>query len=320
MPMDQGGRILIRSIWFIITLFLSFSISGCLNGSTESSVVTPGEDPGYSFAGGVKAVKIIFGTGASASFDAVSGVPTNDLTSVPPGYPGYDAVASYQYRAGYSVARYFSADSISTEIAKPAWIKDFQVALSPTISTPCTQMTSGYYEVIEPNCATTGSMSGTGSSSDEAFFRLVMDRNSAKIGLKENLNIQFDYSATGLRNYAYVSAGQAIVSPDDALDQVWKSFWSTGLSPSTVASTLGYFVPPILSACASGAVDCSIARRGRSQFIPLSALPTARVLQFSRTSGRSTAGFIGECDSSTPAKTGSDCVGIKLYSITIMRL
>lgn len=304
----------------ILSLTFCLGLSACLEGTTETSVTTPGEDPGYSFAGGTKAVKIVFGTGASASFDAVSGVPTNDLSAVPPGYPGYDAATLPQYRAGYSSARFFSADSVSTEITKPSWIKDFQVALSPTTSTPCTQMTSGYYEVIEPNCATTGSMSGTGSSSDEAFFRLVLDRNSANIGLKENLNIQFDYSVAGLRNYAYVSAGQSITTPDDALDQVWKSFWSTGLASSTVASPLGYFVPPILSACATGAADCSIARRGRSVFVPLAALPTAKVLQFSRTGGRSTAGFISECDSSTPAKTGSDCVGIKIYSITLMRL
>ncbi len=304
----------------LIPLILCLSLSGCLEGNTENSVTTPGDDPWYSFAGGVKAVKIIFGTGASASFDAVSGIPTNDLSAVPPGYPGYDAVTLPQYRAGYSSTRFFSADSVSTEITKPNWIKDFQISLSPTTTTPCTQLTSGYYEVTEPNCATTGSMSGTGSSSDEAFFRLILDRNSAKIGLRENLNIQFDYSVAGLRNYAYVSPGQAITTPDDALDQVWKSFWSPGLASSTVASPLGYFVPPILSACATGSADCSIARRGKSIFVPLAALPTAKVLQFSRTGGRSTAGFISECDSSTPAKTGSDCVGIKIYSITLMRL
>ena len=319
---------------FLIALLGVVGISACnqITAVTSNSAVSTASSS--RFASGTKGIKIITSDAAlTGSFAAPSAVPTPAI--IPLTYPGGDGV--WTYNPGVSPTNFFDLDG-STSIAKPSWLLDFQMGISSTsASGACATFGGGvndldpinYYRVSEFDCGT--AYNGTGKGLDPVFFRIVLDRDTAKIGSAENLLVQVEYQASGLH---LNSDGAALASVEDSLDQLWKIYWNSSLVPLATPKPFGVFVPPNYGACLTAGTGNTGAPgscphgtpntyRGspikvRQFIIPLSAYPTMNVIQFSRVSGRR-----GGASDYVPAFcTGDDplCLGVVIRSVTITRM
>ncbi len=334
----------------LILIFGVFALTACEAPATVKQATTEIPTPTTTttntlFAAGTKAVKInthINGSttsavGATSSFVVPTSVPPTS-TPIPSPYPGYDG--SRTYHAGVSATQFFDVDG-STIISKPSWLQDFQLGITgissgagacATFGGAGTYDVTGYYRTSELECNHAAD-SGTGLSSDQVFLRLILDRTV--IGTAENLMLQVEYQASGIR----LNSDGVSVNPENNLDQLWKIFWNSTLYTGTASNVFSLFVPPNMSAClndGSGATgapgNCVSGYKGapvsvKQIVIPLSAYPTMSVIQFSRMAGRinNTDTFSGGASvnyvSSFCTATDSPlCLGVVIKSVMLMRL
>ncbi len=302
--------------------------------TTTSSSTSKSTSSSLRFADGTKAVRINTQNGASsvASFDTPTMVPTS--TVIPTTFPG--ANGTLTYLPGVSAARYFELDGVTGLVSKPDWLLDFQLGITTfggssgcagfgnahTLLEP-----SNFYRTDEFNCASVAN--GNGSGTDQVFFRILLDRTETLIGTGENLLVQVEYQASGLR----LNTDGAGTDVEENLDQLWKIFWSDSLANTATPKTFGVFVPPNYAACESsgtGNVPAgSVCLHGSNNYrgspvkvrqfvIPISAYPTMKVIQFSRVKGRinSPSSYVSSfCAVDEPL-----CLGVVIRSVSIMRI
>lgn len=329
----------------------STSLTGNITGTTTTS---------GNFVGGTKVVKILTSNDTSAPAGSFSGFVTSSTaipvsTPIPSGYPGYDG--SSQYLPGVSATQFYDVDG-TTVVTKPAWLTDVQLGVTSNVASSACATFGGsgqydvnhYYRVSEADC---GSSTGSGSSVDPVFIRIILNRSSTYLGSSENLLIQVEYQASGIR----LNSDGVSTSPEGNVDQLWKVFWNSTLLSSSTPKPFSLFVPPNYAAClsgGSGGIGAVLGGTGapgacpaggsttyngaptviKQIMIPISAYPTLSVIQISRISGR-----INNLNAPSPAPTfaantlpvnyvsafcgTSDsplCLGLVVRSITIMRI
>ena len=298
----------------------------------------------HPFADGVRGVKIVTSDDpVTGSFAVPTSVPAPAL--IPSGFPGYDG--SSVYRPGVSAIHYFSADSSSgTLISKPDWIKDVQLGITDypssgshtcaTFGRTGTYDANRFYRLSESDCigVNTGGAS-VGGTLDTAFVRVILNRDPAYLGSRENIMVQVEYQATGLRLNPDPTSGTS-TNPEDNVDHLWKLFWYSSLNQSTIPTPFSVFVPPVYAAqSAGGSGSCTTGTCIGSPYgapittkqilLPVSAYPNQSVIQFSRVRGRiddaGGAAYIhsfdtsGACDHDSPL-----CLGLVIRSITVLRM
>ena len=328
-------------------LILTVSLSACDTTSIqESAIVAPVTAPAQRFADGVKGIKILTDTTTTGSYyPAPAATPVSTL--IPATFPGYDGVTTYT--AGISPTTYFALDGV-TATSQPSWLLDFQIGTTSTSSTACAAFggvtaldVSQVFRVSEADCS--AAADGTGGKDDPVFIRAVLNRDPTVIGSAENLMIQIEYQASGLRaNLDSDVVDKALDhNPEDFVDQLWKIFWNTTLSGTSAPVPFATFVPPNYASClpnGSGndlsVLDgCHVAGYKGSpikvkQFIiPISAYPNMSVIQISRVKGRvddTYDSLLGVPNGSAYVNsfcgTGSSplCLGVVIHSITLMRI
>ena len=291
-------------LFFMIALF-SLALSACKLSEVSQTippVVTTATTSSTSarFAGGSKAFKIITsnagGTGSFSSF--ISGgtvIPTT--ISVPIGYPGYAVGATYL--PGVSANQYFDVDG-TTVISKPSWLYDVQLGVTTnnpasacaTFGGGSTYDISNFYRVSEANCG--AAANGTGGNTDPVFMRVVLNRDTSVLGSGENLLIQVEYQASGIR----LNSDGVSLNPENNVDQLWKVFWKNSLASTSLAKIFSVFIPPNYGACASGGTytagapgSCTGTYSGapttiKQIIVPISAYSSLGVIEISRVTGR----------------------------------
>jgi hypothetical protein len=315
-------------------ILLSIWIGGCETVTDSAQTTNANVDSASQnrFAPGLKAVKIITSVNAGGSFATPTATPV--LTPVPSPWPGYDG-GTAQYLPGVSPTTLYDLDG-TTPILKPSWLRDFQLGItSTTASSACATFggsgsadVSGFYRVSERNCGSVAN--GTGDAgSDPVFFRAILDRDYTKFGSAENLLVQVEYQAGGLRPNTDLN-GASFTNPEDGLDQLWKIFTNTSLALGSAGKPLSLFVPPNFAFCAAngtgnGPGSCAGNPSGapitvRQFLIPLSANPDVTVVQFSRIKSRINASGSGNYVSSFCTSSDSPlCLGMVIRSVTLMR-
>ena len=301
------------------------------------------------FVGGTKAVKINTHDLLGGSFVSPAMLP--GIVAVPANFPG--SASNAVYLPGISATSFFDVDGI-TSIPKPSWLLDLQLGITalPGSSTCATfggagiEDANGYFRTSEIDCVASTN-SGTGSNlNDRAFIRVILDRGATSFGTAENLMMQIEYQASGIR----LNSDGVNLLPENNLDQLWKIFWNTTLAGSQAPNVFSVFVPPNYGAClnsGSGATsapgNCLNGYTGapittKQIIIPLSAYPKLSVLQISRMKGRinNTDVFPGTAPSPGPvnyvvpffASSPSSncqadsplCLGVVIRSILLMRI
>jgi hypothetical protein len=162
------------------------------------------------------------------------------------------------------------------------------------------------------------------------FVRVILNRDTAYLGTQENIMLQVEYQATGLRT----NSDGISVNPEENLDQLWKVFWGQTLLAGTSYTPFSIFIPPnYTNWCSSGSgqlsaspVTCTTPSASlssptvvRQMMIPISAYPKQTVIQLQRVRGRG--------DSDQPYLNSfcqfSDsplCLGVVFRSLTILRM
>lgn len=337
--MSFTKKMRILFVFSLTAMTVGGGISAC-NKITAESTKSSSSTSSVRFASGTKGVKIVTHDTTGGSFAIPTATPT--VTPIPLTYPGGDGTSTYL--PGISPATYYDLDG-TTGITKPSWLLDFQLGISATnASGECAGFGTGandldpinQYRVSEFDCDSTscngGSCNGTGSGSDPVFMRIVLDRDTSKIGSAENLMVQVEYQASGL----HLNSDGTGVTAEDNLDQLWKVHWNSSLAASATPKDFAVFIPPNYSAClASGTSNTGApgscpngtpnTYRGspikvRQFIIPLSAYPDLKVLQFTRVKSRITAAGMDNyvaafCDSNEPL-----CLGVVIRSVTITRM
>ena len=322
-----------------------------LTGVSEKSVKI--SDLSTRYASGTKAVRINLSARPSASGSEPKGsftVATTDLTPastpavIPSGYPGYDG--SSTYIPGVSATYYYDLDG-ATPIAKPSWIKDIEVGFlndpddapgfcstfaNSSAAVPYNFQTSEYHcHAVAP---------GTGGGTDRTFIRIVLDRDQAYIGSKENLLLQLEYEATGFRlnpdNKDSAGNTSTSTNPETFVDQLWKVF-----SGSTLAMTSGVpfsmLIPPnhgfrLQSGQGTPFVQVSTftpVATVKQLVFPLASLTDAKYIQISRVRGgrsnfstgaQDPSYYTGACTSTGSATNNPRCLGVVFRSLTLIRI
>jgi hypothetical protein len=315
----------------ILPLLLGLSACETVTDSVQTTNANVDSASTYRFASGIKAVKVITSTNTGGSYSTPSAIPS--LTPIPSPYPGYDG-GTAQYLPGVSPDTYYDLDGTTT-LLKPSWLRDFQLGITATsASSSCATFggsgssdSNGYYRVSERNCGSVANGVGD-SGSDPVFFRIVLDRDFKKIGSAENLLVQVEYQASGLRPNTDLG-GTSFTNPEDGLDQLWKIFTNTTLALGSSGRPFTLFVPPNYAFCQSGGSgtgpgSCTGNTTGapvtvRQFLIPLSTNPDLSVIQFSRLKGRINATGAGAYVSSFCGNDSPLCLGVVIRSVTLMR-
>ncbi len=312
-------------------IMLSVWIGGCETTTDSVQTTTANVDSAAQnrFAPGLKAVKIITSVNVGGSFATPTATPV--LTPIPSPWPGSNDSGTTQYLPGVSAAILYDLDG-TTPILKPSWLRDFQMGITSTsATTACAAFGGsgqGNYRVSEANCGSVANGIGD-PGSDPVFFRAILDRDFTKFGSAENLLVQVEYQANGLRPNTDL-AGNSFSNPEDGLDQLWKIFTNTSLALGSAGKPLSLFVPPNFAFCAAngsgnGTGSCPGNPTGapitvRQFLIPLSANPDVTVVQFSRIKGRINAGVPGNyVNTFCPSSDSANCLGVVIRSVTLMR-
>jgi hypothetical protein len=319
----------VKRYWTCSAILLSVWIGGCetVTDSAQTTQANVDSAAQNRFAPGLKAVKIITSINPGGSFATPTATPV--LTPIPSPWPGSNDSGTIQYRPGVSASVLYDLDG-TTQILKPAWLRDFQMGITSTSpTTSCAAFGGsgqGHYRVSEVDCG--GGANGIGDpGSDPVFFRAILDRDFTKFGSAENLLVQVEYQANGLRPNTDL-AGNSFTNPEDGLDQLWKIFTLSSLALGTSGKPLSVFVPPNYAFCSpngTGTGNCSGNLNGapitvRQFLVPLAADPSISVVQFSRIKGRINASGTGNYVSSFCGTSDSaNCLGLIIRSVTLMR-
>jgi hypothetical protein len=329
-------------------------LSACegLTGVTEKSVQLP--DGSSKFASGTKSVRINLSNRPSTGIEPKGSFTSSSTDVTPPsapeiipsGYPGYDGASTYY--PGVSATYYFDVDG-STPISKPDWVRDIQVGFlnDPDDASICSMFGKSsstvphFFQTSEYNCH--GQPGGTGSGQDRTFIRILLNRDQAYIGTKENLLVQLEYDATGLRlNPDHLDSTSAapvsgITNPEGFVDQLWKIFSGSSLASGATVSPFAMVIPPNHAYhCAGGQggsfTGCNVGSATPSttvrQFVfPLSSLPKAAYIQISRVRGgrlmadgtsQDTAFYSSTCGGTF--NNNPYCLGVVFRSLTLIRI
>ncbi|MBU6155062.1 MAG: hypothetical protein KGP28_12225, partial [Bdellovibrionales bacterium] len=253
-----------RLLWIFCIWFLM----GCESQTQTDEASVALSTAGKEFASGTKGVKLILSDDSiTGSFGTPVLIPT--ATVIPPGYPGS---GSGFYLPGISAnpTRYFDLNG-TTPVQKPAWISDVQLGITglPGSAGGCATFgrtangpfdSDGFYRVSEMDCqAVSGSNLGV-----PTFIRIILNRDTAFFGTRENLMLQVEYRATGLRP----NSDGTLPNPEENLDQLWKVFWGQTLVSSASLTPFSIFIPPNYAHwCRDGsgsfnAANCTVASVG----------------------------------------------------------
>ncbi len=317
-----------RHLPLLAFLFLAACESQTQTEEASVALSTAGKE----FASGAKGVKLILSDGAGGSFDEPLIAPS--AVSIPLGYPG-SGTGFFIPGVSAKATGYFELNG-TTPIQKPSWITDVQLGVTHAPSLAggkCAtfgRAANGsfdqdrFYRVSEVDCqAFQGADLGS-----KAFIRVILNRDTAFFGTRENLMLQLEYRATGLR----ANSDGTDVNPELNLDQLWKVFWGETLLSSASLSPFSILIPPNYAHwCRSGtgsfdAGTCAAPTAGQSApaivkqiLIPLASNPKNTVIQIQRVLGRvnTNSGYV------TSFCSGSDsplCLGVVFHSLTLLRL
>jgi|GEM_PF-1902615 len=318
----------------IMCIFLSACEMQTATEETSVALSTAGKE----FASGTKGFKVILSDGVGGSFSPlVSPAVVPVTTSIPVGYPGY-GTGSYVPGVSPMATGYFDLDG-TTLIPKPSWISDVQVGVTHLAGAGSACATFGrtgafdepnFYRVSERDCASYASS----TNASQVFIRIILNRDTAFLGTQENLMLQVEYQARGLRanSDGTNSSGGTITNPELALDQLWKVFWGQTLLSGVSSSPFSIFIPPNHAHwCKSGsgsAPDASCDAPAGNQrapivtrqiLIPIASSPKQTVIQLQRVGGRGSSdpnyvsGF--GCPQDSP-----HCLGVVFRSLTVLRI
>jgi hypothetical protein len=325
----------VKRVSVYLAVLMSVWIGGCetVTDSSQTTIANVDSASQNRFASGLKAVKIITSVNSGGSFATPAATPV--LTPIPSPWPGSNEAGTTQYLPGVSPTTLYDLDG-TTPILKPSWLRDFQLGITSTsASSSCATFggsgsadASGFYRVSERNCGSVANGIGD-SGSDPVFFRVVLDRDFTKFGSAENLLVQVEYQANGLRPNTDLN-GNPFTNPEDGLDQLWKIFTNTSLALGSAGNPLSLFVPPNFAFCSSGGTGngpnaCTGNPTGapvtvRQFLIPLSANPDISVVQFSRIKSRVNASGTGNYVNTFCTSNDSPmCLGLVIRSVTLMR-
>jgi hypothetical protein len=290
------------------------------------------------FASGTRGVKLILSDLNGGSFYANPPLAIPNPAPIPVG-PGS---GSSVYSPGISARNYFKVDG-TTPVAKPEWIHDVQLGvtdlpqtwLNNSNASPCASFgrydsssrpfdSVGFYRVSERDC---NGYQGADNSS-KVFIRVILNRDTAYLGTLENLMLQVEYQATGLR----ANSDGTDPDPEKNLDQLWKVFWGESLSPTLSFTPFSIMIPPNYADwCRNGfgplsGSTCSQPNSSRvapavvrQVLIPLSSNPDPFVIQLQRIRGRSNSDM-SYVQSFCPSSNSPLCLGVVFRSLTILRI
>ncbi|NDG83823.1 MAG: hypothetical protein EBX52_02155 [Proteobacteria bacterium] len=329
----------------LLGALIMIGITSCdaTTGTQETLLsVSPDTHP---YAIGVRGVKVVTSDDpVTGSFAAPTGTPVPVM--IPQGFPGYDG--SSLYLPGVSALHYFDPGSANGTLlpSKPDWLKDVQLGITDYpgsgSSTCATFGRTGisrpydvdrYYRISERDCNGVNS-SGTnvGGTQDQAFIRIILNRDPAYLGTRENILIQIEYQATGIRFNPDPTTGTG-TNPEDNVDQLWKLFWYSSLNQTTVPTPFSIFVPPVymvqqpvggtgpypVPGFAPGQYGAPITTR--QILVPVSAYSNQSVIQLSRVRGRiDDTGGDTYIDSFNCGTDSPLCLGLVIRSVTLLRL
>jgi len=229
-----------------VPLIAVLLLMGCESQTQTDETSVALSTAGKEFVSGTKGVKLnLSDDSATGSFSAPLVVPS--AATIPLGYPG-SGTGFYLPGVSARPDKYFDLDGV-TPITKPSWISDVQLGVtgSPgpnvcaTVGGPAAGPldVGGFYRVSEADC----SSSLTGATlSVPVFIRVILNRDTAFIGTRENLMLQLEYRATGLRPNSDGSSS----NPEENLDHLWKVFLgqtllsSASLTPFSILFVLLY--------------------------------------------------------------------------------
>ncbi len=340
---SDEGNVRIQSSRILPFLALCL-LPGCLSQTQTDEGSIGLSTAGKEFVSGTKGVKLILSDapGGLGSFDEPGVAPS--AMSIPTGYPGA-GTGFYQPGVSAKPTGYFDLDG-TTVIQKPSWITDVQLGIThvPTASgSKCATFgrSSGnfdvdrFYRVSEVDCGPPYGLSADLSS--QIFLRVILNRDTAFLGTRENLMMQLEYRATGLR----ANSDGTNASPEMNLDQLWKVFWGQTLLSSASLTPFSIFIPPNFAhwcrkgsgGYPGGAGDCEGPTAGRSApavvkqiLIPLASVPKNNVIQLQRVVGR---GFTNPnyvtsfCTDTNAVGAGANsplCLGLVFQSLTLLRM
>ncbi len=217
----------------------------------------------------------------------------------------------------------FTSAAESTANCRPGFRKNGAGATNQNCGGP-----TDYYRTSEIDCAydssaTSNTQDGTGGPSDGVTIRATFSRNSANLGLGENIMAVLEYAASGLNAAAYdpstcFSAGS--VDPGRCSDMHWSVFLKHNVYE--IVQPFMMLVPPVTgfidpnTGAAPGAGSATFLSR---QFIlPLASDSQLSVFQISRIKSlpKNATDFTSTCSSSNTPR----CVGMIFRKLTFYRM
>ncbi len=317
----------------LLPIIAFLSLAACESQTQTDQTTVALSTAGKEFVSGTKGVKLILSDapGNGGSFTTPALPPS--AISIPLGYPG-SGTGSYIPGVSAKATGYFDLNG-TTPIEKPSWITDVQLGIThvPGTAGGCASFgraTSGafdqdrFYRVSERDC---GAFLGADLGS-QTFIRVILNRDTAFFGTRENLMLQLEYRATGLR----ANSDGIDPNPEANLDQLWKVFWGETLLSSASLSPFSILIPPNYSHwCRSGtgsftAGTCTAPTAGQSApsivkqiLIPLASNSKNTVIQIQRVLGRvnSDPGYVSSFCSASDSPL---CLGVVFHSLTLLRM
>ncbi len=317
----------------LVPLIAVLLLMGCESQTQTDETSVALSTAGKEFVSGTKGVKLILSEDpATGSFNAPGVVPS--AATIPLGYPG-SGTGFYLPGVSAKPTGYFDLDGV-TPVTKPSWISDVQLGVTglPGSGNVCAKVggpaagpfdVGGFYRVSEMDCQPVA----TGDDlAVPVFIRVILNRDTAFIGTRENLMLQLEYRATGLRPNSDGSSS----NPEENLDHLWKVFLGQTLLSSASLTPFSILIPPNYahwcttgsgnydsSSCQPIAANRSAPPIVKQVLIPLSSNSKQSVIQIQRVTGRI---HVNPGQVSSFCSTGNSplCLGVVFHSLTLLRM
>jgi hypothetical protein len=303
-----------------------------------------------------RAVRIIFQTGTSGSFN----VPSNAGTPVGVGN-GLQALRLFDTQ-GNTIAT-----TGTTDPNWPTWLQSFEIGISGASNTAapnpnCARFPEGTSEasaactfgsnsstcgssanfrISEVDCGVSPPATGQGNAQDGIYFRAIFNRNTAYLGPTENILAVIEYAASAYNGApsnpttCFSSSSGTGFAPEQCADFSWKVFLKH--YPTEATQPFMMMIPPTPYYVYGNSTNTSGASTVTKQFfVPLASDQNLTEVQISRITSNLVSGWSGWTASNTYANyllacdpgtlrtsTGADtplCAGLVVSSITFYRI
>jgi hypothetical protein len=336
-----------------------FLLTGCFTNQTVTSNTAITVNT-VALPSSPRAVRVVFQTGSSGSFNSVG---TQGTT---PGYGnGLQAVTVYDPTNNNTMI----ATGGPSGTNWPAWLSNFEIGISGSSNPKATNSncarfanpgeqasqcafngsgaacvgagtcqpcgaTGGQFRVSEVDCGSSGTTApGNGTASDGVYFRATFNRDPSVLGPTENIMVVVEYAASSYnpapQNPAncFVNA-QTGFAPEQCADFSWKAFLRS--DPTSATQPFLMMIPPTPFYVNGSTSGTSSANLVTKQFIlPIASNPALNEVQFSRiTSNLNSAfmgatpynNFLGACSPSGLPANSPLCAGLIISSVTFYRI